>query len=126
LGAGFAAGFLVAGLADFAVGMVQTQNNRSTRCAQSTTGPHVCATKFYVRERSAGKWMGEHLVCSPCGGAAGVIGVTRGLVRRCCCRSCQKRASEYSFSAQAQELLQPLVQRLVALQGCEGPGSGPR
>jgi hypothetical protein len=34
--------------------------------------------------------VGEHLVCSPCGRVAWVIGVTAWPgVRRCCCRACQ-------------------------------------
>jgi hypothetical protein len=52
---GFAAGFLAAGLADFAVGMVQTQNNRSTQ-SHKAPGCRICAQRSYrYQEKSAGK-----------------------------------------------------------------------
>jgi hypothetical protein len=55
LAAGFAAGFLAAGLADFAVGMVQTQNNRSTQ-SHKAPGCSICAQRSYrYQEKSAGK-----------------------------------------------------------------------
>ena len=81
----------------------------------SATGPARSGTGRITGQNHLGRWtcaitavlsagekppmarcMGEHLVCSPCGGVAGgARWHPMGRVRRCCCRSCRQQTLHY-------------------------------